>query len=404
MLRSAFWAAAGVIAYTYFGYPLIACFRARVFRRPYRSADWEPTMTVIVAAHNEQRDIARKLANLAEADYPVERLQILVASDGSTDETVAQARSRDDLPLTVLDLPRSGKAGTLNAAVRHATGTVLVFTDANSMFGKQALRALVRPLADPSVGGVAGDQRYDPPDIGDAAAGERQYWSIDRQLKRWESEAGSAIAATGAIYAIRRALYRPVPSGVNDDFFLSAGVVAAGQRLIFAADAVASEPVAADLRREFKRKVRVIGRALRTEIALRELLNPARFGFYSVQLASHKILRHLMFIPLVVLAAVSPALARRGPVYRTATLAQSVCYGLAAFGVLSRDGQTRAARLASVPAYFCVANAAAAVAAWNVARGRRIDAWQTAESRAGTLGAAPREEDRLPSGRRPSDG
>ena len=203
----------------------------------------------------------------------------------------------------MLDLPRTGKAGALNTAVERATGEILVFSDANSMFAPDALARLAAPFADPSVGGVAGDQRYLPDDgDGGVAKGERGYWDLDRAIKQAESAAGNVISATGAIYAVRRSLFGPVPDGVTDDFATSTAVIAQGHRLVFAPDAVAYEPVGAAAEIEYGRKVRVMTRGLNGVVLRRGLLDPRRHGFYAVQLFSHKVLRRLMAIPLLMLA------------------------------------------------------------------------------------------------------
>ncbi len=225
-----FWAAAGTIAATYVLFPAAILVRGRLLRRPLATAnvapdptpDATPAVTVIVAAHNEELSIGAKLANLLAAEYPADRRQILVASDGSDDTTNAVVRTFADRGVRLLALPRVGKAAALNAALAEATGDIVVFSDANSMFVPGAIRAIVRPFADPDVGGVAGDQRYLRGGASGAMAeGERGYWDLDRMLKRAESQSGNVISATGAIYAVRRELIPPVPDGVTDDFITS---------------------------------------------------------------------------------------------------------------------------------------------------------------------------------------
>lgn len=209
ILEIVFLGALALVAYTYVLFPLLVVARARLWPRPPRAADITPSVSVIVAAHDEAAHIADRLANLRALDYPADRLEVVVASDGSTDGTDAIARAAAWPGVRVLALPRVGKAAALEAAVAAAAGEVLVFTDANTAFAPDAVRALVRPLADPTVGGVAGDQRYrKAAALHAAGTGEAGYWSIDRWLKRLESDAGSTISATGAIYAIRRSLFQ----------------------------------------------------------------------------------------------------------------------------------------------------------------------------------------------------
>jgi cellulose synthase/poly-beta-1,6-N-acetylglucosamine synthase-like glycosyltransferase len=375
----AFWGAVAVLAYTYAGFPLLVLARAAVRPRPYRTGDVRPPVSVLIAAHNEATAIGPKLESVLAAAYPGGRREVIVASDGSDDGTEEVVRRYEDRGVRLLALPRVGKAAALNRAIAVATGEVLVFTDANSALEPDAVTALVRPFADPTVGGVAGDQRYRR--RGDEAAvtgGERRYWDFDRLLKVAESRAGNAISATGALYAVRRELVGEVPEGVTDDFATSTGVIAAGARLVFAPDAVAWEPVAASGEVEFGRKVRVMTRGLRGVVVRRELLDVRRHGFYTVQLVSHKVLRRLMVVPLAVLAVASPALWRRGRLYRLATVGQVLFYGAGAAGLLAGSSGRRRGRgrLLAIPAFFCLVNAASVKACWNLVTGRRIDRWE----------------------------
>jgi cellulose synthase/poly-beta-1,6-N-acetylglucosamine synthase-like glycosyltransferase len=376
-----FWASAAVVGYTYVGFPIIVLVRGRLRPAPYRAADITPTVSLLVAAHNEAGGIARKLENALALDYPADRLEIVVASDGSDDETEAIVATFAESGVSLLQLPRQGKAFALDAAVAASTGEILVFSDANSQYAADAVRRLVRPFADPSVGGVAGNQRYRPGSASDATtAGEQAYWDFDRLLKEAESRAGSTISATGAIYAIRRELFRGVPVGVTDDFAVSTSVIEQGYRLVFAPDALAWEPVASSGSMEWDRKVRIMTRGLRGVFERRALLDPTRHGFYSLQLVSHKVLRRMTGIPLIALALLSPALWRRGRVYRLATVSQSAFYLLGIVGlILGRRGIARH-RLLAAPSFFITVNAAAMTALWNVVRGRKIDRWDPARA------------------------
>jgi cellulose synthase/poly-beta-1,6-N-acetylglucosamine synthase-like glycosyltransferase len=375
--RLLFWSAAGLLAYTYLLFPLLVLLRAALRPRPYDSREITPSVTLVISAHNEAASIGAKLENLLSLDYPDDRLEVVIASDGSDDGTDELVRAYAERGVRLVSLPRVGKAAALNAAVAEAGGEVLAFSDANSIYAPDALRALVRPFADPSVGGVAGDQRYLSRDGADAiASGEQRYWDLDRLLKEAESRAGSVISATGAIYAVRRSLFRAVPSGVTDDFFTSTGTIAQGYRLVFAADAVAYEPVAKTSEVEWGRKVRVMTRGLRGVLMRRELLDSRRHGFYAVQLLTHKLLRRTMVFPLAVAAGASPLLWRRGRIYRAATLAQAALYGLGAGGMLLRGRPLGRRKVFMLPAFFCFVNAASLSAVWNVVRGRRIDRWE----------------------------
>jgi glycosyltransferase involved in cell wall biosynthesis len=356
---------------------VVVLVRGLIRPRKYKAEDITPSVTMVLAAYNEAASIGPKLENVLSLDYPSERMNVVVASDGSNDGTDEIVRRYEGPRVRLLSLNRCGKAAALNAAAAAAGGEILVFSDANSMYAPDSLRALVRPFADPLVGGVAGDQRYVAEGRGDAiTSGEQSYWNLDRMLKTAESRAGNVISATGAIYAVRRSLFRPVPDGVTDDFFTSTGVISQGYRLVFAPDAVAFEPVAGTAELEFGRKVRVITRGLRGVLVRRDLLDPRNHGFYAVQLLSHKLLRRIMVFPLAVAGATSPLLWRHGRIYRVATLLQGGLYGFGAAGILLARKPLGRRKPFVLPAFFCFVNLAALRATWNVVRGRRIDRWE----------------------------
>jgi len=391
--RLLFWSAAGTLTYTYVLFPLLVIVRRALRPRPHRRAEITPSVTMIIAAHNEAASIGGKLENLLSIDYPEDRLEVVIASDGSDDGTDEIVGRYGERGIRLLSLPRLGKAAALNAAVTEAHGEILVFSDANSIYALDALRALVRPFADPEVGGVAGDQRYLAGDLADAiAAGEERYWDFDRRLKAAESGAGNAISATGAIYAVRRSLFRPVPPGVTDDFYTSTGVIALGYRLVFAADAVAYEPVATTGEIEFGRKVRVMTRGLRGVLLRRSLLDPRRHGFYALQLFTHKVLRRTMALPLLALAVTSPLLWRRGALYRAATVAQTAFYALGAAGILLAARPLGRRQALALPAFFTLVNFASLRAVWTLLRGRNIDRWEPKRPEAAADGAPPGRE------------
>ncbi|MCI0395964.1 MAG: glycosyltransferase family 2 protein [Chloroflexi bacterium] len=395
MILALFWLALGLILYTYVVFPLLIFWRGLLAARPYHQAPAIPRASVIIAAYNEADSIRAKLENILSLDYPAERLEVIVASDGSRDGTNDIVRQYAGRGVKLLPLPRQGKAAALNAAVAIATGDILVFSDANSMYAHQALRFLVQPFADPRVGGVAGNQRYlSHTGSTSAGEGEKSYWGFDRQLKRFQSRAGNVISATGAIYAIRRELFLPVPEGVTDDFVTSTRVIAQGYRLVFAPEAVAYEPVAGTRGREFGRKVRVITRGLRAVLFMGQLLNPFRYGFYALQLFSHKLLRRLVVFPLLLLLVTSPLLWSYGLFYQLVTLAQLGFYGLAAAGMLLEGTRLGRVKFFSLPFYFCLVNLACLLAVWNVLQGRRIVLWETRRPEAGEAGVIAQPSER----------
>jgi len=378
MTRLVFWLATAAVACSYAVFPAVVAVRGLLFRRPHREADVTPTVSVIVAAHNEAGVIERKVRSVLDQDYPPDRLSVLVASDGSDDGTPAAVAALGSPKVRVLDLPRVGKAAALQAAADVADGEILVFSDANSILAQDAVRRLVRSFADPAVGGVAGNQVYVKDDDPHAiAVGERSYWDFDRFLKQAQTRAGNITQGTGALYALRRSLFRPIPADVNDDFFESLAVVAAGRRLVFAADAVAYERVAATRTLEYGRRVRIMTRGLRCVFAVPGVLDPRRTGFYAVQLFAHKVLMRVMAVPLAAVALTSVLLWPRGLVYRIAAIGQAAFYALAAAGLALAGRPAGHRPWLALPAYFSMIQLASLHATWNLLTGRSYVTWRT---------------------------
>jgi hypothetical protein len=209
------------------------------------------------------------------------------------------------------------------------------------------------------------------------SSGERGYWDFDRVMKEYESRAGSTISATGAIYATRRSLFHTVPEGVTDDFVTSTDVIAQGYRLVFASDAIAYEYTAGTRNKEFGRKVRVITRGLRAIFSVRrQLLNPFRYGFYAIQLFSHKVLRRLIVFPLLMLFLLNLFLIGSGPFYDLLLIGQVAFYGLGLLGLILDGTRFGKLKIFTLPFYFCLVNAAVLVATLNILQGRQIRRWE----------------------------
>jgi glycosyltransferase involved in cell wall biosynthesis len=380
-----FWGALGALLYGYVGFPLLSALRAALAPRPVRRDEaHRPPVSLIIAAHNEEAVILQKLENTRALAYPQHLVEIVVASDGSDDRTEELVAASGDPGVRLLRLPRGGKNRALNAAVAAASHEVLVFSDADSVLAPDALAQLVAPLADPEVGGVGGDFRY----ARRGGRGERDYWSFDRALKRWQSRAWSMTSATGQLYAMRRALFRPIPDGVTDDFFTSVQAPLAHRRLVFEPRAVASGPPAPPARAEYRRKVRVITAGLRGVWLARAGLDPRTHGLFALQLFSHKVLRRLNVVPLLLLSLVAPLLWGRGALYRLAALGAGAVHGLGALGFVLRDTRLGRARVLSLPFFFELVNCAVLAALVGLARGERHDTW-VPERNGLETGAAP---------------
>jgi cellulose synthase/poly-beta-1,6-N-acetylglucosamine synthase-like glycosyltransferase len=375
------WLIGGGIAallYNYVGFPLLLAVAGTIRNRQQRARPVTPAVSLLIAAYNEEACIAERLRNALTMDYPADLLEIIVASDGSTDRTVDIVKRYAADGVAVLDLPRRGKIHALTDAVRHARGEVLVFSDANTMAEPAALRALVRSFADAEVGGVVGHTGYTvDPGSESSSHGESLYWRYDTWIKELESRTGSVVSAHGGFYAIRRALFQaPSDAAVTDDFIISTAVVAQGYRLVFEREARAWEVAVPSAEREFQRRIRLMTRGLRAVACRRQLLDPRRYGFYSIVLFSHKVLRRLAVVPLLLVLAGTAVLSTSGAGYRAALIAQLMFYALAGLGHVTRGVPLGRSRFLYVPFYYCMANTAALVAVLRFLRGERITSWQ----------------------------
>ena len=374
VLAIVFWSAVAFVAWTWAGFPLVLALRAL---RP-RSLELRegplPSVGLVIVVHNEAAVIEAKLANIEAVDYPRERLRVIVVSDGSDDGTnQLVAAHAGPTPVTLLPLGRVGKNAALNAGVAAIDGEILVLSDADSLLEPDALRRLVAPFCDPSVGAVAGDFRYVAADR--EGSGERSYWSVDRWWRRLESRAGSVTSATGQLYAVRRALATPVPDGVTDDFYLSVAAIAGGQRLWFEPRAIARGPVAVDLRRGVPPQGPVDRPGLCERVEPERLLDPRCSGFYAIQLFTHKVMRRLVGLPIAVLAVSAPLLWSVHPVYRLATVLQLAFHGLALAGFALRHRRAGGAHVFALPLAFDAASLAGLLAFASFVRGDNQRGW-----------------------------
>jgi cellulose synthase/poly-beta-1,6-N-acetylglucosamine synthase-like glycosyltransferase len=365
-MRTVFWGSALFIAYVYVGYALLLMVWARLKRGPAAATsddrggvrldadDNRPRLSIIIAARDEARRLPARIANLLSLDYPADRREIIVVSDGSTDRTVEALAAFRGL-VQVVDIPASGKAIALNAGVARATGDILVFTDARQSFAEDALLALTTPFADRGVGGVSGelilgaesaagrrsslDRRANEFEWRDheRRAGDRRssssvgdgvgfYWKYEKQLRRLESEVGSMLGATGAIYALRRSLWKPLPAGtILDDVLAPMRAVLNGSRVVFAPEARAFDYTSKDADAETRRKVRTLAGNVQILWFEPRLLVPFLNPVW-LQYASHKIGRLLVPYALVALFASSLVLAETSTVYALALFSQVAFY------------------------------------------------------------------------------
>jgi cellulose synthase/poly-beta-1,6-N-acetylglucosamine synthase-like glycosyltransferase len=282
-----------VLAYVLVGYPLLLRLVVAIRGpRPVKRRPIEPPLSLVISAYNEAEVIRGKLENALSLDYPAAKRQIVVVSDCSDDGTDVIVEEFASRGVTLMRMPtRGGKTAGLNYTIPKLTGEIVVFSDANAMYEPDALRMLVRNFADPEVGYVTGEARYLK--TGEAAAdvGERAYWGYEMQVKRLETQLGSMVGGDGAIYAIRRELWKTLPVDAINDFLNPLQIVAAGWRGVYEPDAVCWEETAGGIRSEFKRRVRIVSRSWRAVFQAGRVLNPFAVGLFALSLWSHKVLR-----------------------------------------------------------------------------------------------------------------
>ena len=375
-LEVLFWLSAGLIVYTHVGYPLVLAALVRLRRHPpgaepgpaASGAERMPPVSLIVAAYDEEDVIGEKVANALALDYPRELLQVIVASDGSADATADRAREAGaDL---VLDLPRGGKVAAQNAGAERASGELLAFSDANSLWSADALRRLVEPFDDDDVGYVCGQVRFTDAEGGNL---EGAYWRYEMSVREMESSLAGVTAGNGGIYAVRRAAYVSLsPSGSHDLSFPFA-LAKRGLRSLYAPAARAEEKMVPTLEGEFARKRRMMV-GLWDIVVGEGMLRPRGYRpLYAFELASHRLLRYLTpFLHLVALGA-NLALLGEGPAYAAALALQLGLLLAALLGRFLPLGPLRVAR------YYVMTTASIAAGLWDRARRGAPGTWEKAE-------------------------
>jgi cellulose synthase/poly-beta-1,6-N-acetylglucosamine synthase-like glycosyltransferase len=374
-----FWCCLGAVLYVYIGYPACAFLLAQIMRRDVNKADIAPTVTVLIAAFNEEREIERTVANKLSQDYPADRLEVIVVSDGSTDRTddivKRLAEASGGRVRLLRQEPRQGKTQALNMAMAHVTSEIVVFSDANSIYALDAVRVLARNFADPSVGYVTGAMVYTNPTDAGVGEGSVKYMSYENLLRAVETRIGSIVGVDGGVDAVRTKLYVPMRADQLPDFVLPLNVVEQGKRVVFERRAVVYETALSDPGVEFRMRVRVALRALWALYDKRRLLDPLRQPLFAWQLLSHKVLRYLAFIPLFGLAVFGALVADRHWFYASLFALQLAGYAAAGVGhLLKRSGASPSVLLA--PYYFAILNVACLVAFWKFLNGKKMVLWK----------------------------
>ncbi len=375
-----FWTSVLLLTYAFVGYPAAVCLLARLRPRPVSRRRWEPTVTLVIVAHDEAARIDARLANLASIDYPHDRLQILVASDGSTDDTVERARAWQRAGVQVLAFEeRRGKPAVLDDALPLARGEIVVLADARQQWAPDAVRALVASFADPTVGVVSGELLFARDGDGGAVGeGVGVYWRYEKLIRWSESRVGSTVRATGAIYAIRRRLFEPIPGDtILDDVWLPMRIARRGYRVLFEPAARAWDRAPATAAQEFTRKVRTLAGNFQLLARERWLLDPVRNPLW-LQTVSHLMPRLLTpFLLLTALGADLVLAAAGSPLHRV-TLAGQLAFYAAALAAHALRDTGRRPRALAVPYVICLLSVAALVAFVRFATGRQAVTWDRA--------------------------
>lgn len=390
-IEIAFWVCAFVVFYTYAGYGLLLYLLVRIKEavspqpEPLIPAEL-PEVTLLVAAYNEEEVVAQKMENTLQLDYPQNLLRIVWVTDGSTDSTNDLLCGYGSQVRILFEKPRRGKSAALNRAVPHIDSPIVVFTDANTMLGRDSVREIVRLFADAKVGCVSGEKKIIQQDMQDATAGEGLYWRYESTLKKLDYRLYSAVGAAGELFAIRRELFTPLPDDtLLDDFVLSLTIARKGYRIAYTEKAYALESASADIAQEAKRKVRIAAGGLQSIWRLRGLLNIFRYGTLSFQYISHRVLRWTL-TPLLWFAMLplNVILAWDGSIFYTVLLALQLLFYAAALGgyILSRKSIKNKALF--VPYYFLFMNVCVFRGVAYLMRNKGRGVWEKARRAPGT--------------------
>lgn len=364
------------IVYVYVGYPLLVYLVSRVRPRPIKKAAFAPFVTVLITAYNEEKDIAAKLENTLEIDYPKEKLEILVVSDCSNDRTDEIVKSFANHGVKLYRQPeRSGKTMAQNAAVERADGEIILFSDATTMYQKDVLTEMLPSFADETVGCVAGKLIYVDDSSSNVGKGAKSYWSYETFLKETESRACSLIGASGCLYAVRKSVYQPMYPEACSDFLIATLVYEQGLRTIYEPRAVCTEETNRHADKEMRMRVRVISQTFTDLWRNRKMMNPFRSGFFAVELISHKLLRYAVPIFLFLIFLSSLALAFFNEFFAVVFALQIAFYAIAFFGwLLERNGKKLG--ILAIPLYFVLANLASLIGFYKFLRGERYARWE----------------------------
>ncbi|SHE84156.1 glycosyltransferase family 2 protein [Pedobacter caeni] len=379
-----FWLCLFVIIYTFIGYGFLLFILVRlkrIFRKAYvLPLEGElPSVTILVAAYNEEDIISEKIENTFGLDYPKEKIQLIVITDGSTDRTAEKAGQYPDLLLLHEDI-RAGKMAAIKRAIPFIEGEIIVFTDANTFLNKVAVRELVKHYRNEKVGAVAGEKRILVEEAADASsAGEGFYWKYESLLKKWDYELYSNVGAAGELFSIRTRLYQPVESDtIIDDHMIAMRIAEKGFLIAYEPNAYAMETASANTAEELKRKIRIAAGGIQSIFRLKKAANPFCFPVLTFQYISHRVLRWTItpFLLILVFFLNGRIAYQDGPVvYKVLFAAQLVFYILSLAGWFFESRNVRI-KAFFIPYYFCVMNYAVIAGIVRYFRKSQSAAWE----------------------------
>jgi cellulose synthase/poly-beta-1,6-N-acetylglucosamine synthase-like glycosyltransferase len=371
-----FWLSGLLIIYIYVGYPLILRYLPKRTAITQAAINELPKVTVIIPAYNEAAVVQKTITNKLQQDYPAEKLEVLVVSDESEDDTdalVQQIATQDPRVHLIRQVPRQGKTSGLNLAIPQATGEIIIFSDANSHYQPDAISKLVECFTDPEVGYVTGKMVYVNEEGNVIGDGCSAYMKYENHLRSLESQVSSVVGVDGGIDAIRKSLYQPMNADQLPDFVLPLKVVTQGKRVVYCEGALLNEESLSNSQSEFRMRVRVSLRAYWAMWDMKHLFNPFKYGLFSLQITSHKLLRYLAFIPLFLLLVSNGLITGEGWFYQLTFITQVVFYSLAAFVSLNDGTKNKWLAFAN---YFCLINIAAAMAFFKFIKREKIVIWK----------------------------
>jgi cellulose synthase/poly-beta-1,6-N-acetylglucosamine synthase-like glycosyltransferase len=383
MAEVVFGVAVALIAFAYVGYPVVTFILSRLYRQGVRRVAFLPRVSLIIAAHNEEKDIGAKLTDALRLDYPREKLEIIVASDCSTDGTdeIVRGFARRGVILHRQE-ERGGKTRAQSRAVSVSSGEILIFSDATTMYEPDAIRKIVRNFADPGVGCVAGQLVYVDNKASAVGAGCRSYWSYEKMLKMWESSFGSLIGVSGCMYAVRRSCHARLASDMIDDFVIATEIHLQGLRTVYEPEAISKEDTNHRAKDEWRMRVRVIEQTMSVLYRYRETLNLRRHSLFAFQLLGHKVLRYLVPVWLLVAFGSSYFAWRAGGSvsFKYIFLAQLAIYVAALCGWVGEKLNLKLPVVA-IPYYFALVNLATVAAFIKFMRGEHNVVWEPAREK-----------------------